>query len=206
MTETNLIDQARRLDALNSPEFTEWLGLTRQADRLRRDLSNVRAQGRFTAAVAEHGSSQDAVRAVQFEVDALAQRLHEATVAGSDAEQDRRELKEMLNPVTSRLITRGRQLRERKQALEGDYRGNGLIERARTAREKAIGDLVEAGLPRQMAHRQAKPTMADIEALEQELAEIPADIERNQDQLTSYTARVELYLAETAHDEDEEAA
>lgn len=206
MTDANLIDQARRLDALNSPEFTEWLGLTRQADRLRRDLSNVRAQGRFTAAVAEHGSPQDAVRAVQFEVDALAERLHEATVAGSDAEQGRRELDELLNPVTSRLITRGRQLRERKQAQEGDHRGNGLIDRARADREKAVASLMEAGLPRRMADRQAKPTLADIEALEQELAEIPGEIERNQDQLTSYVARVELYLADTAHDDEEEAA
>ena len=198
MTDTNLVERARRLDDLNSPEFTQWLGLTRQADRLRRDLSNVRAQGRFTAAVAQHGSPSEALRAVQFEVEALTERLHEAALAGSDAEQDRRELDALLNPVTSRLITRGRQLSERKGALEGE---RGEIERIRQRRERAINDLVEAGLPRRMADRQAKPTVADIEALEHELAAIPGEIERNGALLTSYAGRVELYLAETTHEE-----
>ncbi|MBZ9568509.1 hypothetical protein [Modicisalibacter tunisiensis] len=202
MTDTNrdaLMGKARCLDDLNSAAFREWLGLTRQADRLRRDLSNVRAPGRFVAAVAQHGSPSEALRAAQYEVEALTERLHEAAVAGSDAEQDRRELDALLNPVTSDLITKGRTLRERKSALEGE---RGHIERARTAREKAIGDLVEAGLPRRMADRQAKPTLADIEALEHELAEIPGEIERNDALLTSYAGRMELYLAETTHEEE----
>lgn len=202
MTDTNrdnLVERARRLDDLNSPEFTQWLGLTRQADRLRRDLSNVRAQGRFTAAVAQHGSPSEALRAVQFEVEALTERLHEATLAGSDAEQDRRELDALLNPVTSRLITRGRQLRERQTALEGE---RGEIERSRQRRERAINDLVAAGLPRRMADRQAKPSFADIEALEHELAEIPGEIERNGALLTSYAGRAELYLAEIIHEDE----
>ncbi|WP_280554564.1 hypothetical protein [Halomonas sp. 25-S5] len=202
MTDINrdaLMGKARCLDDLNSADFREWLGLTRQADRLRRDLSNVRAQGRFTAAVAQHGSPAEALRAVQYEVEALTERLHEATVAGSDAEEDRRELDALLNPVTSGLITKARALRERKAALEG---GRGHIERARTSRERAIGDLVEAGLPRRMADRQAKPTLADIEALGRELAELPGEIERNDALLTSYAGRVELYLAETTHEEE----
>lgn len=199
MTDTNLVARARRLDDLNSPELKEWLGLTRQADRLRRDLSNVRAQGRFTAAVAQHGSPSEALRAVQYEVEALTERLHEATVAGSEVEQDRRELDALLNPVTSRLISQGRQLRERQAALKGE---RGEIERNRRRREQAINDLMEAGLPRRMADRQAKPSLADIEALEHELAEIPGEIERNGTLLTSYAGRVELYLAETTHEEE----
>lgn len=202
MTDTNhdaLMGKARCLDDLNSAAFREWLGLTRQADRLRRDLSNVRAQGRFTAAVAQHGSPSEALRAVQYEVEALTERLEEAAAAGMETDQDRRKLDTLLNPVTSRLITRARTLREHKSALEGE---RGHIERARTAREKAVAALVEAGLPRRMADRQAKPALADIEALEHELAELPGEIERNDALLTSYAGRMELYLAETTHEEE----
>ncbi|WP_081135487.1 hypothetical protein [Halomonas sp. BC2] len=199
MTDTNLVARARRLDDFNSPEFKEWLGLTRQADRLRRDLSNVRTLGRFTAAVARHGSPAEALRALQFEVEALAERLEEAAAADMEVGQDRGELDALLNPITSALISKGRQLRERKFALEGD---RGEIERSRRRREQAINDLMEAGLPRRMADRQAKPNLADIEALEHELAEIPGEIERNGTLLTSYAGRVELYLAETTHEEE----
>ncbi|MCE8053168.1 hypothetical protein HOP61_17900 [Halomonas daqingensis] len=195
----NLIERARRLDMLASPELKEWLGLTRQADRLRRDLSNVRVQGRFVAAVAQHGSPSEALRALRLEVQALTERLEEAAAAGMEVEQGRGELDALLNPITSALISKGRQLRERQAALGGE---RGEIERNRQRRQRAINDLVAAGLPRRMADRQAKPGIADIEALEHELAEIPGEIERNGALLTSYAGRVELYLAETTHEEE----
>lgn len=194
-----LMDKADRLDTLNTPDLREWIVLTREADRLRRELSGVPAQGRFTAAIAQHGSSQDALRAVQFEVDALTARLKEASETKLDIENDRRELDDILNPVTSQLITKGRTLRERQKALESD---RGEIARTRAARSAAIASLVEAGLPLRMADRQAKPTLADIEDLEQELADLPGEIERNSTLLTSYAGRVEFHLSQTTHDEE----
>lgn len=194
-----LMDKADRLDTLNTPDLREWIVLTREADRLRRELSGVPAQGRFTAAIAQHGSSQDALRAVQFEVDALAARLKEASETKLDIENDRRELDDILNPVTSQLITKGRTLRERQKSLESD---RGVIARTRAARSAAIASLVEAGLPLRIADRQAKPTLIDIEGLEQELADLPGEIERNSTLLKSYAGRVELYLSQTTHDEE----
>ncbi|MCP1317845.1 hypothetical protein [Halomonas sp. 707B3] len=194
-----LMDRADRLDALGSPERREWIELIRKADRLRRELSGLPAQGRFTAAIAQHGSSQDALRAVQFEVDALTERLKEATESKVVIENDRRELDDILNPITTQLITKGRTLFERQKALESD---RGEIARTRAARSAAIASLVEAGLPLRMADRQAKPTLIDIEGLEQELADLPGEIERNSTLLTSYAGRVELHLSQTTHDEE----
>lgn len=196
---TNLMERARRLDDLSSPDFKEWLGLARQADRLRRDLSNVRAQGRFTAAVAQHGSPSEAMRAARFELEALSERLRETAVAGSDVNQDRRELDALLNPVVSRLMTKERELHGRKAALEGE---RGEIERARNARKQAIENLIEAGLPRRLADLNAKPPIADIEAMEHELSEIPSEIEHIRDSLCSYAAKAELYLAEITDEEE----
>jgi chromosome segregation ATPase len=194
-----LMDKADRLDTLNTPDLREWIGLTREADRLRRELSGVPAQGRFTAAIAQHGSPQDALRAVKFEVDALTERLKEASETKLRIENERRELDDILRQVTSQLITKGRTLRERQKALQGD---KGVIARTRAARSEAIASLVDAGLPLRIADRQAKPTLIDIEGLEQELADLPSEIERNSTLLTSYAGRVELYLAQAAHDEE----
>ena len=119
-TRDTLMDKADRLDTLNTPDLREWIAATREADRLRRELSGVSAQGRFTAAIAQHGSPQDALRAVQFEVDALTERLKEASEKKLRIENDRRELGDILNPVTSQLITKGRTLCERKKRVGND--------------------------------------------------------------------------------------
>lgn len=196
---------AHRMDDLNSPEFTEWLGLMRQADRLRRDLINVRAQGRFVAALEQHGSPAEAVQAATDDIDELTQAVEQANAAFRRANRDREQLKEALNPVTTALIDEARELRERNAALSGE---RGEIQRSRERRERAIGELMEAGLGRELAEQQARPAVADIDALEQELADIPGDMERNSALMSSYSGRLELYLAgaDSDNDEDDEAA
>lgn len=196
---------AHRMDDLNSPEFTQWMVLMRQADRLRRDLTGVRAQGRFIAALEQHGSPAEAVKAATNEIEELTQAVEHANAALRRAHADRLQLKELLNPVTSTLIDEARHLRERSVVLDGE---RGEIQRSRERRERAIGELMEAGLGRELAEQQARPTVADIDALKQELVDIPGDLERNAALMSSYSGRLELYLAsaDSDNDEDDDAA
>lgn len=206
MNITEQSDRAERLDDLNSPEFTQWIGLSRQADSLRRKLMNIRTQGRFTAAVAVNGCLAEAVQAAHVEVEALSALVQNAADAQALVHDDRRELSRMLNPTTSHLIDNARRLRERNAALSGE---RGEIQRSRERRERAISDLVEAGLDRELAEQQARPTVADIEALRCELAAIPGDMERNSALMSSYAGRLELHLADVdsrSDDDDGDAA
>lgn len=196
--------RAQRMDDLNTPEFTEFLKLTRQADRLRESLSSVRTQGRFIAASDQHDGPAGAVRAARAEVDALSERVQNAVSAQAQARTDRCELDALLNHVTSELIDDARTLRERKASLEGE---RGEIQRSRERREKAIFELMEAGLGSELAEQQAKPTAADIEALCRELADIPGDLERNAALMSSYSGRLELHLSDAdSADNDDDAA
>lgn len=203
MKTAEMSHSAQRLDELNSPEFTEYLILTRRADRLRRDLISIRAQGRFIAALEQHGSPAEAVKSATDEIAELTQAVEQAGAALRRAKSDRHHLQEVLNPVTSSLIDEARHIRERSVLLEGE---RGEIQRSRERRERAIGDLIEAGLGRELAEQQAKPTVADIDALKQELADIPGDLERNASLMSSYSGRLDLYLVDTGSRGDDDAA
>lgn len=199
MNVTELSARAQRMDDLNTPDFTEFLKLIRQADRLRESLSNVRTQGRFIAASEQHGGTAGAVRAAQAEVDALSERVQNAVAAQAQASTDRSELDALLSPVTSELIDDARTLRERKASLDGE---RGEIQRSCQRREQAIGELMEAGLIHDTAEQQAKPSVADIESLEHELSSIPGDLERNAVLLTSCAGRLEMYLTNADSEDD----
>lgn len=206
MSVSELSDRAQRLDDLNTPHFSKFLKLSRQADHLRREIANIRAQGRFTAAIEQHGSPDNAILAAQTELDELASIVEHAKAALQRVNDDRQQMDKALKPVTRSIIDNARRLRERNAALSGE---RGEIQRSRERRERAIGELMEAGLERELAEQQAKPTVADIEALRCELAAIPGDMERNSALMSSYAGRLELHLADVdsrGDDDDGDAA
>ena len=168
MTATQLLSSARVADLAASMP-AEYAALVVSIRRESQRLANASAQTQWIAAIHAHGSERDALAAARAELADVTARLAVCVEAEGLHRDGLKQLRAdaRLNEARSSLAGVALDMSTKQRTLAE------AIQQAEARRAAKVAALVEEGVPAEMAQSIARPSLAELAAMQAELEAMP---------------------------------
>ncbi|RRW29103.1 hypothetical protein [Ectopseudomonas oleovorans] len=164
----------------------EFAAIIHRIQRFTLRLLQTDSASQWIAAVEQHGSERDALAAARAELADVTCRLEVAQRGREAVRKGKERLREdaQLHGIRSELVQEQLNREAKQRTLLN------VIQQAERSREAKVRALVDDGVPEATALSVAKPPLAEIDRLHDELAAIPAQQEAISELLRSSAALV----------------